>query len=1011
MTTDGAGISRGTLETSDDGELRYGVAFLRLAFAALVIRLMVAPWMAHSGDMGTFIAWGKRLAEIGPTRFWSGDYWCDYLPGYLLVLWMLGKVSAFLPGAWDVLLFKLPNLLADLVTAWMIWRLTRERAGSRHLWIPFAYLLSPAVLFNSTIWGQADSLHAALLVGALYLVVRRRVLLAGLVLGYAVAFKPHTLVILPFALLLAIRLKLPAWRVALAVMLVAVVFVATFLPFGGTESPVALGDYVRTRVDTTMGEYGYASVNALNFWYLVGQNWKPDSTEWLGVLTIRQVGTGICCLGIAALLAFAFVCTRIRTPRAKRGAGAHGLARRESADEAGPCSAPGLAPGVLMAAGLAYLVVFLFVTRAHERHVFPYFVLVAVAIAWRPAVIVPWLLLTATYCVNLYLSWRYCLPGNQSAVLCPPVFGNGLCLLNLAVLPLTLVACLPSVQRWFIAVTPLPESEGAGGGVRSQAVGSGSTPPGASGSASRPLLTPASAVALPAWHWPLRYRRLALIGIMLFAGATRFVRLNAPGERYFDEVYHAYTAEQWVKGNTDAWLWDKHAPEKGCSYEWTHPPLAKLMMAWSMRVFGVHPWAWRLPGAIFGTLTVWLIYLLARSLLRHDGVALLAACFASLDALPLFASRIGMNDVYFLAFMLLAVILALRDRWAVFAPLAIGLALACKWTALYALPLLGFIHLIRGMHQPSRLPLRLVELAAIYVIVVPTIYVASYLPFFQAGHTQAQFAELQKQMWWYHTGLKATHPYSSKAWQWPVLQKAVWCYTDRVEEDIRAATVRERTEAEGLSEEVAGIASDEATEARSHEGTKARSYDGTEVRSDEGTKALRHGGTEGKDRAPVPVRKRTVVGTANSGEDDAPDSTAAPERILEIVRPTPKDVFIANVYAWGNPIIWGAGLGALIFALYHVLRYRDEAVLIVLAGYLAFWAPWLASPRIMFLYHYLPSLPFLYIALAWSLARTGMTRFAITTFTVIALIAFALLIPYVTAIYMPINLTPMGWSK
>ena len=84
-------------------------------------------------------------------------------------------------------------------------------------------------------------------------------------------------------------------------------------------------------------------------------------------------------------------------------------------------------------------------------------------------------------------------------------------------------------------------------------------------------------------------------------------------------------------------------------------------------------------------------------------------------------------------------------------------------------------------------------------------------------------------------------------------------------------------------------------------------------------------------------------------------------------------------------------------------------VAIVCGGYLAFWVPWLSSPRIMFLYHYLPPLPFLYMALAWSVAFVGLRRTGVTLLLVSAGVVFLLSYPYLTAIPMPPEWTPRGW--
>ena len=111
-------------------------AFLPLAVAALALRFLLAPWLAHSVDMSTFTAWGLRLAAVGPETFWTDEYWCDYLPGYLYLLWAAGELAALLPRQLHMVIFKMPSLLADLATAYLLWRLLRPTVGHRKLWLP-----------------------------------------------------------------------------------------------------------------------------------------------------------------------------------------------------------------------------------------------------------------------------------------------------------------------------------------------------------------------------------------------------------------------------------------------------------------------------------------------------------------------------------------------------------------------------------------------------------------------------------------------------------------------------------------------------------------------------------------------------------------------------------------------------------------------------------------------------------------------------------------------------------
>src|SRR5262245_50434876 len=71
---------------------------------------------------------------------------------------------------------------------------------------------------------------------------------------------------------------------------------------------------------------------------------------------------------------------------------------------------------------------------------------------------------------------------------------------------------------------------------------------------------------------PLRWYRgdtLILLAGVLFTILVYAWRLDKPEVFVFDEVYHAYTAGQLAKGNSDAYYFTVPAPEPGVAYEWT----------------------------------------------------------------------------------------------------------------------------------------------------------------------------------------------------------------------------------------------------------------------------------------------------------------------------------------------------------------------------------------------------------------------------------------------------------
>ncbi|MDF9392263.1 phospholipid carrier-dependent glycosyltransferase [Methylococcus capsulatus] len=273
--------------------------------------------------------------------------------------------------------------------------------------------------------------------------------------------------------------------------------------------------------------------------------------------------------------------------------------------------------------------------------------------------------------------------------------------------------------------------------------------------------------------------------IVLFGFFTKISRLDYPRDFYFDEVYHGFTATIVLHGDRDAYdPWAK--PPPGKAYEWTHPPLSKLIMAGMMAVFGENAFGWRIGSVLFGTLATIAAAALAFELFGSLPIAVLTAALMSLDGLLLSQSRIAMNDIYFIFFMLTALLGYVRwkgneisVRWLYFAGAALGLALATKWTTLYVFLVLAVDLSVAAIRNRCLPPLTACLNLSIALGLLPVaIYLASYLQYFALGYGWPEFIELFRQMWFYHTGLKATHAAHSQPWQWVLNLRPVWMYVD-----------------------------------------------------------------------------------------------------------------------------------------------------------------------------------------------------------------------------------------
>ena len=280
-----------------------------------------------------------------------------------------------------------------------------------------------------------------------------------------------------------------------------------------------------------------------------------------------------------------------------------------------------------------------------------------------------------------------------------------------------------------------------------------------------------------------RRTHLILAAVVLAAALFRLPGLGYPAEEYFDEVYHAKTALQYLRGEPPT--------------EWVHPPTAKLLIAVGVALFGYEPWAWRLVPALAGILLAPVFFLLARRVLATERAALLATLLLLLDGVYLVQSRIAMTNVFAVLFQLLAALLVVRaataERLALgsmaAAGLALGLALSTRWTSLFAWGFLGLVFLVARARRYGRSrphsgtgPAgggpgvgREVALGVLTFVVLPAaVYLLSYVPWMRQGHTASEAVTLQKAIWDYHAHLTATHTYFSPWWTWPWLYRPTW---------------------------------------------------------------------------------------------------------------------------------------------------------------------------------------------------------------------------------------------
>ncbi len=421
---------------SEDGT----VGVLVLLAAGLAFRLIIAYLLPHSGfgvDIQSFRFWAENLAKDGIPGFYARDFFHDYTPGYLYVLWAVGQIGLlFGSGVGD--LIKLPPILADTALAWVVWSMAKELGAARRAALVGALLVvvNPVSWFDSAIWGQVDSVGTVVLLLALRELWRDRPERSAVLTVLAALIKPQLGILIPIVAAVVIRRALwpsgaygedppptgsaTGWerriQGPIRIVTTGLAGLATALvlsvPFG-----LSLVGLVQ-QIFKTAGGYPYLSVNAYNPWALVTQGvngiaanrqWVCDSTiAPTGPLTIR-IGDFILWSSPASNLTCdnGFMVGAI--PALLVGAGLFVLvaaivvllvARRPDRRT--------------MLVGLAVLAIAFFVlpTRVHERYLYPLAgigaVLAAVSLRWRVVYVVS---AVATF-ANMYAVLTTLYPNN-----------------------------------------------------------------------------------------------------------------------------------------------------------------------------------------------------------------------------------------------------------------------------------------------------------------------------------------------------------------------------------------------------------------------------------------------------------------------------------------------------------------------------------------------------------------------------------------------------------------------
>lgn len=380
---------------------------LLLLILGLVLRLFLSVQI-YSGDVNNHIAWGRDSLDQGFSGIYDREFFFRYgtlpptyppIPLFAFTAfhrlydwtydtsWRLNLAIGIFPSNFIFFLedqdtlpafLKIPAIFADLGIALLVFlfikKLVKEKSARWPLIGASLILFNPAFFYNSSYWGQIESVPLFFVLLSFYLLLfSQRHIWPAVLFTLALLVKQTSIVFVPlFALVYFLRLGFI--RSVKGLLSSAAVFWLAFLPFYKTGNIFTFPfSTYWDKIQTGSGS-DFVTDHAFNLWALItGLGKISDSTPFYLGFPYRWWG-----YFLFAGISFAVLYLVYRRFDIKR---------------------------VLFAAALLPLAAFLFLTRMHERYLeqaLPFFLLAGVQ---DKKVFLAFILLSVFHFANLYHNW------------------------------------------------------------------------------------------------------------------------------------------------------------------------------------------------------------------------------------------------------------------------------------------------------------------------------------------------------------------------------------------------------------------------------------------------------------------------------------------------------------------------------------------------------------------------------------------------------------------------------
>ncbi len=272
--------------------------FFILLFLGFILRL----WLSNipgAGDININKGWAESGVRFGIVESYEKQVNNNMLPNYpplgiSIFTWTGHLYKAIISPNFNSNnpLFnnyiKLPGIIADILAASLLFFCIKKWQGiKKAFWGMAIILLNPAILYNSTIWGQVDAIYSLFLIGALFAFIYRHHSLSASLFALALLSKLQAIILLPlFFFLFTSHGKKACIKGTIASTVTVVMLLLPFLIKGKIQT--IFNVYFKS-----VGFYPTVSVNAYNFWWaILGEKASQiqDTAIIFNLLSYRTTG-------------------------------------------------------------------------------------------------------------------------------------------------------------------------------------------------------------------------------------------------------------------------------------------------------------------------------------------------------------------------------------------------------------------------------------------------------------------------------------------------------------------------------------------------------------------------------------------------------------------------------------------------------------------------------------------------------------------------------------------------